>query len=657
MAEHNPEEIQPGIRRIGDIVLKYRLRKNWTQNKLADQIKRNRNVVTLLEQGRRMPSAEDLVSIADVLEMGEDPDWRVVTHDHYLSAIAFEGALAEMLGKNLNLETLDPLSQGMLIESISEYVLDSQAQMTLVQAHAHFNALLTFYGERSVSPGFYRRFLGQSNFASVEQFEARVRRFQTTAIRIYGSFRKAYKTLSICDEVALSDALAPLESVSRMMYTLRRPFESIRPIARERLDDLGYISAERVRRENRERHELHSKLLELATWIEKDSNKSILLFPSKKLHKIQTLLRKFDSDLEIEETLFNKVDPDEVRREAIHMAPEDEDLARIEETQEMGQQNLSAYLTEPYMDVYIATSMRERADFISVNTFVETIFNDPRIAPLHLRYFNPTLSWISDRVAKGLVEALMLKRASLTIYMAQKGDTFGKDSEASVALGQGKPVIVYVPRLFSAAHGIDSEALMREPDHALRVLMQELNLELDDDLDHQGMVGKILAAQLQSLEPIALTKMIEQHWADFDLYGEIKDLDSDTQAQARNWLDEITANVQPPSLPLPHLRGLFIDKLVQAALFFERRAYTFKEVHPLALQVILSSGVLNGILVVRSAEACTRMLEQLLTNTLETELKVEPENYRLIEKHTGSTLRVISKNRLLTNAFWTQYFA
>jgi hypothetical protein len=58
-----------------------------------------------------------------------------------------------------------------------------------------------------------------------------------------------------------------------------------------------------------------------------------------------------------------------------------------------------------------------------------------------------------------LVEALMLRRASLTIYMAQKEDTFGKDSEASVALGQGKPVVVFVPKLIAPELGIDSEPL------------------------------------------------------------------------------------------------------------------------------------------------------------------------------------------------------
>lgn len=55
----------------------------------------------------------------------------------------------------------------------------------------------------------------------------------------------------------------------------------------------------------------------------------------------------------------------------------------------------------------------------------------------------------------------MLRRAFLTIYMAQKEDTFGKDSEASVALGQGKPVIVYVPKLFVPDLDIDTEDFFR----------------------------------------------------------------------------------------------------------------------------------------------------------------------------------------------------
>jgi hypothetical protein len=82
--------------------------------------------------------------------------------------------------------------------------------------------------------------------------------------------------------------------------------------------------------------------------------------------------------------------------------------------------------------------MRTDADFASVNSFVRRLFRHTEIHPLKLRYFNPTQSWIEDRVAKGLVEALMLKRADFTIYLAQKTDSFGKDSEASVALGAGE---------------------------------------------------------------------------------------------------------------------------------------------------------------------------------------------------------------------------
>jgi len=650
-------DIHPGIRRVGELVMKQRVRKNLSQSKLAAEIQRNRNIITLLEQGRRLPNPDDLERIGEALDLLDDPHWRVVTHEDYLMTMRFQEHLSELLGKSLSLETLDPVAQAMLIEAVTIWINPDGSHMSLTQAHDHFNSLLTFYGERGVSLAFYKYFLGQTNFASVEQFGQRVRQFQQTAIRIYGSFRKAFKTLSVCQD--LDPELATLQTIDPGIYTRRRPFDTIRAIPRERLDDLGYISAERVKQQNRERHDLHSKLLELAQWVERDAAGSLLSFPAKKLHRIQTLLRKFDSELQIEETLFSKVDPLEIRREAQHLAPEDEDLARIAETQELGLQNLTAYLTEPYLDVYIATSMRERADFISVNNFVETLFAAPQIAPLHLRYFNPTLSWISDRVAKGLVEALMLRRASLTIYMAQKSDTFGKDSEASVALGQGKPVIVYVPRLYAPAWQLDSESLMQQSEMLLRQQMQELKVELDDDLDKQGLVGKLLSARLRALAPAALAEVVDLHWADFDIYGELKDCVAELRSQANNWLDALTLRAPGTERPLPpaEIQDFLIEKLVQVALFFERRSHTFKEIHPLALQVILSSGVLNGILVVRSAAACTQVMYQLLTNTLETDLQIEADNYRLIEKLTGSTLRVISRNQLLTNAFWTQYFA
>lgn len=147
--------------------------------------------------------------------------------------------------------------------------------------------------------------------------------------------------------------------------------------------------------------------------------------------------RKFDPSSR--HSLFSPLflpDPDQLERKADQIGPKVEtDLERMAATQAIAQQNLAHYLSADYLDLYVATSMRSDADFVSVNRFVTALFKHDAVRVLKLRYFNPTQSWIDDRVAKGLVEALMLKRASLTIYMAQKEDTFGKDSEASVALG------------------------------------------------------------------------------------------------------------------------------------------------------------------------------------------------------------------------------
>ncbi len=41
---------------------------------------------------------------------------------------------------------------------------------------------------------------------------------------------------------------------------------------------------------------------------------------------------------------------------------------------------------------------------------------------------------------------LMLRRASVTIYVAGATETLGKDSELAATLAQGKAVIVYIPR-------------------------------------------------------------------------------------------------------------------------------------------------------------------------------------------------------------------
>jgi hypothetical protein len=88
---------------------------------------------------------------------------------------------------------------------------------------------------------------------------------------------------------------------------------------------------------------------------------------------------------------------------------------------------------------------------------------------------------------------------------------------------------------------------------------------------------------------------------------------------------------------------------------FEGRAKLFREQHPLALQVILSTGVLNGILVARSVNSCASLLASLMRNELDLELREDEWNYRLVERTTDSTIRVISRNTLIVNAFSAFY--
>ena len=142
---------------------------------------------------------------------------------------------------------------------------------------------------------------------------------------------------------------------------------------------------------------------------------------------------------------------------------------------------------------------------------------------------------------------------------------------------------------------------------------------------------------------------------DFDLYGEDSRIESvEDRAAYRAWLDTVVKR-KAPTEPPASVRERLQSILVATALRFERRARIFREVHPLALQVILSSGVLNGILVSRSVDSCADLIRSLIRNSLDLELVVDDLNYRLVEKSTGSTVRVISQHQLLKNAFATFY--
>ena len=116
----------------------------------------------------------------------------------------------------------------------------------------------------------------------------------------------------------------------------------------------------------------------------------------------------------------------------------------LERVRHAGIRNHNAYLISDHLDVYVATSMRRRHEYLEVAEITGSVFRQKKLHDLKLRWFDPTQAYCADRVDKGLAEALMLKRAKCTLYLAQESDTLGRLELAST-LAQGKPVIAYVP--------------------------------------------------------------------------------------------------------------------------------------------------------------------------------------------------------------------
>lgn len=644
---------------LGDLFRQFREREKLTQETLATQCGEgvNRTHVALLEQGRRVPKPKVLAAIAAQLRI-PDETWAPFAREESHQRQLFEALASELVGRVVSLRSMD-------IESVhaAEELLKTlfSGSLTPAQSFDTLNSVLVFYAAPRMSRTFFDRYFGSASFDSIELFEAAVKRFQMEAIRCYSTFAKAYRTMnSVASLEKELEQLAPREITP---YSERTVWDRINLIPESKLEFLGYISAAKYREQKRKRELLARYLRELASEIRTKGAHAVDDLGEKRRRKIDSLLHELGSTL-----THTPISPlfvpnaAELENEASRILRDEKDEAEMERIQAQALSNLSHYISSDHLDIYVATSMRTKSDFVSVNRFVAELFKHRDIAPLRLRYFNPTQSWIEDRVAKGLVEALMLRRARVTLYMAQKADSFGKDSEASVALGQGKPVIVYVPKLVLKNASLDSESLFLESDTHLRedLLRHGRSSEDLDDLDHDGLFTESLTARIDALENDQVIELIQEHWTDFALLDEGERVRGKDQNQSTKLREDytkfVTSIIEGRSATLTSdLRREVGKVFVATTVAFEKRARIFKEVHPLALQIILSSGVLNGILVSRSVNSCAVLLRGLLENRLDLELKPDANNYRLLEKSTGSTVRVIARNNLLNNALEVLY--
>lgn len=297
--------------------------------------------------------------------------------------------------------------------------------------------------------------------------------------------------------------------------------------------------------------------------------------------------------------------------------PDDQEAQVLEEKRkkivELGKKNDIAYLASDHLDVYVATSMRKPHEFAMVNRFVESISKNKSLKDLKLRIFNPTLAYCNNRIDKGLSEALMLKRAKCTIYLAQESETFGKDSELASTLAQGKVVIAYVP--------------IGNKDYVDNLLLTLANFNEEADMKD------LIIEQMKIFKP-------ELAWED-EL---VQKYFHDKRNVSINDLEEKLYTI--------------VEE------YYDGRASGLKEKHPLGIQVNLRSGVANGVIVARKIEDCVLLIRDIMQNTLQFVVDRNPtdrkgnvlENYiYLKETRTDSIYRVKSGHDLLTTSFWNFY--
>ena len=311
----------------------------------------------------------------------------------------------------------------------------------------------------------------------------------------------------------------------------------------------------------------------------------------------------------------------------------------IEEAQRSGKQNTIQYLSTRDIDVYVATSMRNVLDFSMNAFFVKNLSEHEEISTLDLTFFDPTQAYLPDRIQKGLLENIMIERALVTIYNAQESDTFGKDAEAGITHAFGKPVIVYVPRLFG----------------------EDLSKKLKEKIDKMGIYFK-----LQEIYSVLDYSVVEEQeeflktlkYKEYLTGSEVEDLskpDKDKRdainaiidKKIQPLLDQLEAQDLQRELIQRGYKPLFSKKeganCVERIKKLESRALLFLELHPLTFQISPLDGIARGVFVTRSVNKTAKLLRALLMGKLEYEIKTIKNNMVLCDKITHSPIRAYPK--------------
>ena len=470
------------------------------------------------------------------------------------------------------------------------------------------NQALLFGGQAPVSDDFYHAFFIED--ATDDELLSGLVQFRAYAMLAFGNFRFAFRRLAqLTREGILRElgnyAVGP--AAWRQRYRDRphgRTLVTTKALEPPKRWYLGYVSSRLLSRDQgmlqalRLRHR-NEPLPEGAT-------------------EVLTDLYNAVTDAQLDQWPLDRLES----IEPFLKAKTEERSAAMKE----GRMNTVAYLAAQHIDVYVATSMRERWEYEATADLLEALFGTTAIPEaaglraLDLTYFDPTVSDARSRVDKGLVEGLMLRRARATIYMVQETDTLGKDSELASTLAQGKPVIAYVP---SPTRDEVIKELAASP--LRRTFRRMLMLAADGLLTNADRYAQLRADYVPTFH--------------------LDDQEERAFKEARSG----------------ELSELFHDVAVAEVTALSNRADLLVKTHPLALQLELSSGVAQGILVARTPARCAELLEQVLVNDLTYSVDevrdsgVPIGTFLHVTGKPTTPYRVVTADPVLSNAFWQLY--
>ncbi|MDP8256652.1 MAG: hypothetical protein P9M14_12950 [Candidatus Alcyoniella australis] len=460
--------------------------------------------------------------------------------------------------------------------------------------YPQFNELLLLLNQKRISEGFFH-FLFNDRLSNIEDLKNGIISFRGFAFLSFGQFFNAFEHLRNLTLTQLQERLKPFSTprhqIEHSFKTRHDKVLKIKRIDKSLVYYNGFITKEHYTRE--------AKLLKQF------------------LEERRSLGDYGVSPIDLEKE-YNIIGKD------------------IELTEKTAKQNTDIYLTWDFLDIYISTSMRQSWEFRETYEFIDNLFSSSALSDLNLRYFDPTQSLCLNRIDKGLIEGLMLKRASCNIYMVQEFDTMGKDSELAATLAQGKPVIAYVPQIQDLKQ-FNNKIIGYPLDYHYHrcIEMQTQSKALDKDYEKE-MISNGCDASL--VDDFITLYLEHRDKYPFSLYRKDREI-------FLNRYDNFSQLCTAISIFSKHM--------------YDKRAKTLKSIHPLSVQIHLESGVANGILVVRDPDTCSKLLRKILLNDLEfqTEYVGKKPNgvWALTETISGCPFRVVTENRRLTNSFWNFY--